>query len=326
MKLPLLALSLLFAVSGFCQQKVNWDVKQITAKTWTSPDGLPYTRGPGVNLGVTSFQIIDDARIALLNNAASEITLVSSKDNSIIDRLPVAFSPRDFVYDNGLFYVLYSREIVAYTIAGSEKARYPFDGRYMGTERLTRYNNATYLLLPSGNCCMVQSDNESLKTTREYEGWITPTGNFIATKISGATYSVKVITPQGKTFTRTFVTNNKAAGAFVVGCTANRVTLDIQTFLSEAPVSVERLIVSIELTDNGIGDIVNSKQALNCYYVLSNMDWIVKPDNTVYNMVTAPDGLHIFSLKENTSATVNDYPPALLKMRYHFNNNLVKVD
>ena len=326
MKLPLLALSFLFVISGFCQQKLNWDVNQVAVKTWNTPDGLPYMRGPGVNLGVTSFQIIDEQRIALLNNAGSEITLVRSKDNSILDRLPVVFAPRDFVYDNGLFYVLYSKEIVVYTVAGSEKARYPFDERYLGTERLTRYNSATYLLLPSGNCCMIQNDNEQLKTTKEFEGWITPTGNFVATRISGATYSVKVITPEGKIFTRTYTTNNKAAGAFVVGCTANRVTLDIQTFLSEAPVMVERLIVSIELTDNGLGDIVNSKQALNCYYVLSNVDWIVKPDNTVFNMVTAPDGLHIFSLKESASATVNDYPPALLKMRYHFNNNLVKVD
>jgi hypothetical protein len=326
MKLPLFALSLLLTLSGFAQDKINRDVNQIVFKTWSTPDGLPYMKGPGVNLGVTSFQVVDDTRIAFLDNAGSEITLVNRKDNSILDRLPIVFAPRDFVYDHGSFYVLYGNEIVVYSVAGRETARYPFDDRYRGTERLTRYNNATYLLLPSGNSCMVQNDNETLKSTREYEGWITQSGNFIATKINENAYTVKIITPAGKAFTRTFTTHGKAAGAFVVGCTANRVAIDVQTFLSEAPVSVERKIVSIEFTDNGLGDILNTRQALTCYYVLSHRDWEIEPDNTVYNMVTSPDGLFLFSLTESKSTAIKDYPPALLKMRYHFNNNLVKVD
>ena len=137
---------------------------------------------------------------------------------------------------------------------------------------------------------------------------------------------IKVIQPNGKSFSKEFVAGKKVAGVFIIGITTNRVVLDVQTFISENPVSVDRYIVSVDLQKDDLGAIIGSIKVPDCYYVLSNKEFSVSPDGNILNMVTSPNGAYIFSLTETKSNLSLGYPASLTTTKYHFNNHLIEMD
>ena len=302
------------------QTAAGWNVKEISMTKWGGQDGLPYMAAPGVNLGATSFEVLPENKIAFLSSASNEIIITDKSTGKAIKKIPVSFAPRDFVYDNGLFYVLNEQLVTVYNEAGTIIKKLEFPNTYLGVERLARFNNSTYLLLPSGNSLKIES-------TKEYEGWITFSGNFVLTKLNGGnSYSFKVITADGKSYEKTLNTDKIVAGIYVVGATDNRIFLDVQTYITESPISVERNIIAVELTSSGLGNIVTSIKVPDCYYVLSNNDFHVSANGNILNMITTPQGAFVFSLTEIKSGKAMGYPSSILAAQYHFNDHLITVD
>lgn len=304
---------------------INYAIREFINVSWDAHIGILYKRVPGMNLGVISFQVLDNNNSAFLSNSTNEIVIVSNISQKVLKRFPVVFAPRDFVFENGLFYILGERKVVVYDQSGNEVNRFSFPDKYAGTERITRIDNETYLLLPSGNSLKIES-NKHLVEYHEQEGWITSNGSFISTAIENNSYSIKLRTSQGKLNQKEFISKKKVAGVFVVGSTDKRIILDVQYFLSENPVSVERYIVSIPFDENAISDILISKKLPDCYYVLSNKEIDIDKNGTVYNMITSPLGIRLFSLLETRNNDTNDYPVFLKEIKYHFNDHLIVVE
>jgi len=316
--------SLLFAQNTKTLNGIS--VKEISSSKWNTPDGIPYLAGPGVNLGAISFEVLDETRIAYLSNASNEIIIANSADGVALKKFSVSSAPRDFIYDKGIFYVLFGQQVSVYDKNGRIINNIPIPNIYLGVERITRFGNETYLLLPSGNCAKIESAGHAV-APQEFAGWITSTGNFISTKISGGnSYSVQINTADGKNSTKEFTSDKKIAGAYVAGSAKNRIVLDVQTFVSESPIVVERNIVTIELNQGEIGSIISTTKIPDCYYVLSNKDICILPDGDIINMITAPQGIFIFSLAEIKSGSIQDYPAAIREMKYHFNDHLIKAE
>ncbi len=301
-------------------QSAGWNVKEISMTKWNEQNGLPYSKLPGVNLGAVSFEVISENKIAFLSNASNEILITDKASGKVVKKFPVSFSPQDFVYDKGFFYVLDEQFVNVYSESGAFVKKLTFPNSYLGVERITRFNNATYLLLPSGNSL-------NIELSRESEGWITASGNFVITKLTGDnSYSIKVITAGGKVYEKTLNSEKTIAGVYVTGATDSRVFLDVQTYISESPISVERNIIAVELHAGGLGNIVNSIKVPDCYYVLSNNDFHVSADNSILNMVTSPQGVFVFSLTETNKAKKAGYPALLTAVKYHFNDHLIQAE
>jgi hypothetical protein len=304
------------------------NVQELSNSKWNTADGIPYKLVPGVNLGATSFEVLTGNEIAYLCNASNEIIITDKTSGAAIKKFPVLFAARDFVYDNGLFYVLNARQVSVYDTTGKNVSDISFlNNVYTGVERLARYNNETYLLLPSGNSLKIESAGKTIEA-KEYVGWITNAGYFIKTKISGKnTYSFTLIKGDKMIDEKTITTDKPMAGVYVAGAASNRLYLDIQTFVTESPISVERKIVSFEITPKEfIGNIVASIKVPDCYYVLSNNDFHVSSSGTLLNMVTAPQGVYVYSLAETKTKNAAGYPDFITATKYHFNDHLVKVD
>jgi len=306
-----------------------YNVSQLSISEWNTPYGIPYVQVPGANLGVTSFEIIDKERVAYLSDASSEIIITKMDSGKAIKKFPVLLAPRDFIYDNSLFYVLGERQVIVYDENGIERNQFDIPVDYYGRAgRLTRFDSATYLLLVSGNCLKIESGGASI-LSQEYEGWITSSGSYFSTQVKGDNrYSVKIIRADGKISEKVFVTDNdkKAAGVFVIGTTKNRIVLDVQTFISENPIAVERFIVSVILQKDDFGEIINSIKVPDSYYVLSNKEFYLSTTGEVINMVTSPTGVYIFSLSESTSNDGKGYPISVASEKYHFNNHLMETE
>ena len=317
----------MFTYGCYAQNKASQpvlSVEKVSSTKWNSPDGIAYKKVPGANLGAMAFEILNNNRIAFLCNSSSEIAIVNTADGKTVNKFPVTFAPRDFSYDKNKFYVLTEYKIDVYDESGKANNSFDFNRRYVGVERIARYNNSTYLLLPNGNSLLVESNNQSVEP-KEIDGCITSLGNQVTIKQNGiSNYIVTLISPTGNKLENTFQADKKVAGVFVVGTTSNRIVLDVQTYLSENPIKVERKIVSIEINKAGLGKIVSEIKVPNIYYVLSNKDISLLPNGTVYNMVTAPEGIFVYSLIESKSG--NGYPKFLTDRAYHFNDHLIRTE
>lgn len=323
----LLPLFILLYISSRGQDKPAsaYDVVEVSSAKWNNELGIPYKKVPGANLGATSFSVVDHSRIAYLSNATNEIIITNKSTGMKALKFQVTFAPRDFVYDDDHFYVLSESQVTVYDSTGKAVKKFLIPDSYLGIERLTRYGDATYLILPSGNSLLIESAGESIQP-KEFEGVITDAGYFVKTRFAGVnSYSVKIIMPDN-TYEKIFFTDKKVAGVFVAGATQNGIVLDVQTFLSEGPISVERSIISIELKPDGIGGITTKLKIPDTYYVLSNRDVYTTADGHIFNMVTAPSGLYIFSLSKVKSAFTKNYPKSLRTSKYHFNDQLLKID
>lgn len=304
----------------------SFNVLQLTMSEWNTPEGIPYKQVPGANLGVTAFHIMDQNRIAFLCNSSNEIIITDLSSGKAIDKFQVSFAPRDMVYENNKFYVLSEYEVTVYDNAGNELVKYPFPMTYQGVERFIRFNDATYLLLPEGNSLMIEDCGESVEPV-VFKGIITEEGCLITLQITGNnSYSIKILFSNNKTAEKVYTTDKKTAGVFIVGATKDRVFLDVQTFISENPIAVERIITAIELNNNELMGIVTETIVPQSYYVISNKDFYVSKNGNIYNMMTSPQGVSVFSLTEAKSEKAQGYPSTLTDNQYNSNDNLIKID
>jgi len=326
--LVLFSMALCFFVAVNAQQqavvlpKKTFAVKEICKTPWDNPKGLSYKKVAGANLGVASFEVMDKKRVAYLSDAVDEIIIADKVTGHALSRFAVAAAPRDFVCDKTNFYVLYENSVLVYDENGKAVKTLQYPNTIVGVARLARYNNGTYLLLPSGNC--VQIENAGASVTESHAGWITASGSFVSGKLSGAhSYMIQISDAKGKSYEKTFTTTLKTAGVYVVGANQNRLVLDVQTYVSESPIQVERHIVSIELNAQGLGDVVSDIKTPDCYYVLSNKEVALASDGSVLEMVSAPQGIMLFSLTETGDEKAPHYPTELRTTKYHFNDHLL---
>jgi hypothetical protein len=328
MKKNCLILLLLIATSGcYPQHKAPesaFGIKQLLRLPWNSPDGLPYREGPGANLGATSFEVLDNGQIAFLSNASNEIIIVDVAGGKVTKRFTVNYAPRDFACEGNRFYVLTDFQVNVYDGDGQAMQTIDFPVTCVGVERMTRSQGSTYLLLPNGNSLLIESHGRPVEP-EEIQGWMTGKGSSVSIRTNGnASCSVTRIDPDGKRHERSLSTGRKIAGVFVVGTSGSRVFLDVQTYILENPIRVQRKIMSLEMAGGKADTPPEEFIVPDVYYVLSNKDFSVSGDGVLYQMITAPEGLFIFSL--TGSASGDGYPDFLRNRTYHFNDHLINVD
>ncbi len=313
-------------INGQQKPVSGYSVEQVNFIKWDPDFGIPYNQVPGANLGSTSFAILDENRMAFLCNSTAEIVTTDKTNPNVITKFKVCVAPRDFIFDNDHFYVLSEDQVIVYDIHGNEGAHFSFPKNYIGVERLTRQNNNTYLLLSSGNSLKVESAGRSM-IPEESKGGISKQGSYILARLNGnSSFQLTIKMKNGITYNKLLYADKKVAGVFVVGTTENRIVLDVQTFVSENPITVERHIVSVDYNESGINGIVKSIRIPDCYFVLSNKDFLLTENGTIFNMVTSPEGVYVFKLTEENAKKSSGYPLSLLQNKYHFNDHLLKVD
>lgn len=314
-KLLFVVIAVLLCIISFSQNK-TFDVSQELILNWNTNNSIPYSQVPGANLAATSFTKYNDSIFVFLCNSSNEIIFVNSKTNKITERHAINASPRDFYYEQNSFYVLYENSVIMYDSNCEKVNEFIFPKKYLGTERITRYNNSTYLLLPTGSSYCIEENHE-------YEGWISKSGNFVELKFRSFMYNVTLL---NLNISKTFNTEKKIAGIYLIDATFEKIILDIQYFNSENPVNVERNVVTISYNKTNINDSTALIKVPDVYYVLSNKDFILDNNNELFNLLSSPYNLYVFKLTETNKQINLNYPSILLKNKYHYNNNLIKGD
>lgn len=308
--------------------KASLAVHQLALFKWDIPGGVTYRQVPGANLGAVSFSGMGKKKTVFLCNSTSEIVILGNRKSNVIGRFSVSFAPRDFVLDKKRFYVLSEYKMDIYDERGKNTGTVNFSRVITGVERMVRYNDSSYLILPSGNSLLFEHGGRSIEP-KEYEGWMTGSGIRVKTAMIGDnTFRITVLMKNGSIWEKSFTENKKIAGVYVAGASDNRIFIDLQTFLSENPVKVERKIISLKVKGKGIQGRRSEIEVPGMYYVLSNKDVHVTTEGKLFQMVSSPAGIFVFSLTESKHKKSRDenYPEYLQKTRYHFNDHLMNTD
>jgi hypothetical protein len=304
----------------------SFGIKELLFIEWGHNPDFIYKKVPGANLSVTSFHVIDDSRVAFLSNSTSELIVVDSKIGNTIKKFNVEFAPRDFVYENERYYVLHERAVSVYDFDGQLTSTYPFGSKYVGVERILKVDNSIFLMLPSGNSLLIKSNKKGSEQV-EFHGWmVNENYSFEAMFPSKNQYLIKLTDKEMRVIEKVYTNEKKIAGVFPIGISNNKLYIDVQIFVKEIPISVERRLIGIQINENELGKVILNQRIPDCYYVLSNKDFEVGYDGEIYQMITSPKGIHVFSFSKMDKETLHKFPDWLEKIKYHFNDNLIKVD
>ena len=302
-------------------------VMQVAFLPWDETAGLPWRQVPGANLGVTSFEIIDSETIAFLADATNEIIVYNLVKQNITGRIPVESAPRDFVYNSGKFYVLMDGKIISYGLDGKETLIERLPPELKGIMRIDHRDGETLLLHPSGNSLKFSKPSK-YRITKDIEGW--PVNNHLSVKAEinrSNSFELTWVSEGDPRVSTIYKCPEKPAGVFIIGMTGNYLALDVQSWLSENPVSVKRELVFIKMNQDHLGEVRYRIQVPDQYYVLTNKDFTIGSDGHLYHMVTSPEGVFVFKITEAEAGSVtDDYPGFLKRKKYHFNDHLMRVD
>lgn len=326
--LMVMACRLLSGQGGTENVKATLSVYQLAFFKWDNPEGVTYRQVPGANLGAVSFTCMGKNKTAFLCNSTSEIVILGNRKGNSIARFPVTFAPRDFILDKNRFYVLSEFKMEIYDESGKNTGTVNFDRSITGVERMARYNDSSYLLLPSGNSLLFESGGRNIEP-KEYEGWITGSGIRVKTAITGDNkFRITVFMKNGQRVEMSFSENKKIAGVYVAGASDRRIFIDLQTFLSENPVKVERKIISMKMNGKELQGGGAEIKVPDVYYVLSNKDVYATADGKLFQMISSPLGIFVFSLSETKHKKNRDYnyPLYLQRNSYHFNDHLMNAE
>lgn len=304
-----------------------FSVKQLSNTAWNTSDGLLYKQVPGMNLGATSFQVMGASNAAFLSNASNQIIITDLVSGRVSTKFDVGIAPRDFIYENGKFYVLADFELDIYDTLGRLLQKVSYSRENVGVVQIVRYQNSTYLLLPNGNSLLIESNGLPVDN-KEIEGNITSTGNRFITKMDGEnSFTITAISAEGKTRQNTYKEEKKMAGVFIIGSVGDQLIIDVQTYVSESPISVERKIKSIKL-NSAVLEMGAELKVPDMYYVLANKEFYIAESGALYNMITAPSGTFIFELREVAakSKSITYYPTFISRQAYHFNDHLLQTE
>ncbi len=309
-----------FTNVAVCQVRPTaWAVEPTLSVGWDEVSGVPYSQVPGANLGAVAFAVISDTQIALLCNNVNEVRVFSTTSNDLLQKFTVGFSPRDIVFLDSTYYVMFDHQITVHSAEGQIRDTIPIPSDVRRFTRLAVIENAVWLWLSSGNSLLIQKDGIAVKEERV--GWIGPTGDFIYARITDGLADVALNGTRENESIR-FGMSKKIAGIFPIGLEQDRIILDVQTFIAENPVEIERHYVAVAV---GAGDVTMLK-APDVYYVHSDRDILQDGRGGIWNMVTAPDGVHVFRLNACANAPCIGYPQDLMELEYHFNYHLLKLD
>lgn len=288
---------------------------------WNTVGGIPYSEVPGANLGAVSFAVLDSDRVAFLCNGVSQIRVFSVATGEMLQALPVAPAPRDLVFSDDQYYVLYAHHVTVYSSAGEETRKLAIPEGVNDAWRIAATGAAVQLWRANGSELTFTPNGTATETSSQ--AWTMPDGSQVYSAIVEGQADV-VLFREGMEARRRFSMANKVAGVFPIGTIDDKVILDVQTYVSENPVAVERFFMAIEI--DVPGSTCTLLRAPDSYFAYTDRDIYQNQDGELFHIISTPRGVHVYQLTLSESGALQDYPMEIRTLHYHYNDHLIKVD
>ncbi len=309
-------LFILFIAIAISTQLLNaQSIKETTSLTWNKTTGLPYVKDFSGNYSVESFISITDTKYAFLSKTEKKILIFDN--NQKINEINLNFSPTDFAFYNGKYYLTDAQNLYILNSDGSIISKKLIADNIKYTQQIKVINNAVYIVDNNQNTWSVNKNGFLEKHT----GIIIKNNTWVkVTKIGRNSFSISVFDKNKETFAKTYTANSNLGTVRVLGFTDNKIVVELQKIKQEVPLLVDRYInfYSVKKLSK-----TTSIKLPNIAYTYTKHDVLIT-DNSVKFYISAPQKASIYSLNnfDLKSSTIL-FPAELYSTSYHYNNNLI---
>lgn len=291
------------------------DVAEVKSVPW-GENGIQYLMVPGENLGVTSFSVADST-ITLLSNSSNEVITLNKSTSGIHSRFRLSYSPLDIAADKDRYYILGDQGLSIYSGNGEKLHQIGVDSPLLrNTVNIYRKHDSTFANVTAALHIPLESNSERIGNPALTDSNFNPAIDISA----DTTYLVTPDFHDSDHGTYSLTTHHKVAAVYLIYSDAKNLILDEQTWLSQAPISVERHLVWIVRLAHPV---VARLKIPNCYYVRVTKDFVYN-NGAVYQLLTSPEGARIFKLTFNFERKGTGYPGPINSCQYHYNDHLLK--
>ncbi|MBU0766054.1 MAG: T9SS type A sorting domain-containing protein [Bacteroidetes bacterium] len=288
---------------------------------WNGKSGLSLKQGYDMNTGVLTFEMIDEDRIAFLDNATNRIRIFSVNRGKEVAAIKPDLLPVDFAYSDGLYYVLNSQSVEIFTESGKLTEVRKVPGSLLSVCGLKVINGSLYLLANDGNSVSLSGEQQS-----SFRGWIMEEDRFVKTeKRNRKQFTVRVFDRNGLLAYNTFDAGDGLATVRPVGISDDYIFLDAEYILSDIPLKVERKIFTVRLKSDELNDLSELCTLPDIYSIYLKHDLCVK-NGELYYLLALPEGIRVYRLTETDGLSdkrVLPLPDDLYGWSYHFNEHLL---
>jgi len=301
-------------------------VTKVFTLSYQPLDGITVTKTFSGNYGILSFTSIAPDKIAFLCNVERKVKIFSTATGQLEHSFSIPFTPQDFTYADGFFYILSHNRISQYHTDGTRQMDFPISEEFKFIDRLQFIDEKLYVLTSEGKSYAVLDHGTPIDPGRQpneiVPGWLFRRGFSLNTvKVNDSGFILNLFENATKQQERYFHVDKKLGCVTVIGIFDQLVYLDLQVITNVIPLKIERNIRAYSLEEDRIVDIVHPP---DCYYLYLKRDINMQGDE-INQLITTEQSAELVNLSFDRTLKKTIYPECLRK-QYHYNEHLPKTE
>ncbi len=316
-------ITLLFSFSLFSAHHVVTKIEI----NYGSKDGILVNKTSSGNYGILSFVMTGKDEVALLCNVEQKVKMFNISTNRLDRELFLNDIPEDFIYNNGVFYILAGYKIHVYSKYGPKFLEFPISNNFRFIERLRIVDDCLYVLTSRGNSYKVFENGRALPCEQQeknfIKGWIFYDKgiSFNTAKINDCKFLLRKFVHGDSVITeeKIFTVDKKLGSVMIIGIINDVIYFDVQYIVNDIPLEVERMILAYSLSSS---EVLDKFKLPGIYYLYTKRD-LITAENSMYHLVTTENSANVMSLLFDKDIDRTVYPE-YMSYKYHYNNHLPK--
>jgi len=290
-------------------------INKVLEFTWNKKESLPYIKDFSGNYSVESFSKIDNSKTAFISKAEKKILIFVS--NKKVNEINLNFSPTDFAYANGKYFVTSAQNLYILNSDGSLISQKYIADNIKFTQSIKVINNNVYIIDNNENTWSINNKG----FLEKHVGIILKNNTWAKiTKPNGNSFKLSVYTANNDVVSKKITENSHLGTVRVLGLSDNNIIVEVQKIRQEVPLLVDRYINYYSAKD--LSQITSIKLP-NIAYTYVKHDVVINNNNVEF-FITSPKKASIYTL--NNSKLTNGvilFPNELYAYNYHYNNHLI---
>jgi len=307
--------SLFIAITVFSQLLSAQNLKETSSFTWDKTNGLSYVKDISGNYSVEAFLPIADKTYAFISRSEKKILVF--KNNQKVNEINLNFSPTDFTFSDGKYFVSSAQNLYILNIDGSLISEKYIADKVKFTQLIKVIKNNVYIIDNNQNTWEINNKGFLEKHT----GIIIKDNTWAKiAKPTRNSFKLSVYSANDEVISKNITENSSLGTVRVLGLSDNNIIVEVQKIRQEVPLLVDRYINYFSIKDLSQ---TTSIKLPNIAYTYVKHD-VVITNNLVDFYISTPKKTSIYTL--NNSEIKNEevlFPNELYTYNYHYNNHLI---
>jgi hypothetical protein len=323
---PVLIIFFSTFLSSFGQSSANSSqtgFTQLASLPWQVGDGLPYFQDFSGAYGVATYTKIDEQHYAFLSKVKQQILVFDLPDQRKIKTIDLPFSPVDFTFHQGRFYVAGTQYLWEFDQEGRFLTKSFFGDDLLFVDEIKVAGNKVYLIASNQQSYELTARN----TFVPHIGVVLKEGEFGKIVKKDAFHFQLMLNKLSRESLLLHFTENRRLGTVkLLGMGEGMIYIELQFIENEQPLAVERVIRAYSVKNEKAEKVFEMPMPDLQYTYLKHDTRFFKGKFNV--LISSPEGASLFALHRSTqlkNSAVLRLPERFYQASYHYNRHLPAI-